>query len=153
MNTEGSAIQIESRSRRLWTAALWTAQVSLAVMFGMAGVMKTTMPMPELVEKMVWPGALPPALVRFIGASELAGAIGLILPAATRILPALTPLAAAGLVAVMTLASLFHISRGEAKALPFTIALGAVAAFVAWGRFRKAPITPRRGRSSDNEAR
>jgi putative oxidoreductase len=80
-------------------------------------------------------------MVRFIGACELAGAVGLILPAATRIRPMLTPLAASGLVVVMLLAMAFHISRGEAaQALPINLTLGALAAFVAWGRFRKAPI-------------
>src|SRR5688500_1026583 len=91
---------------------LWVVQVVLAVMFGMAGVMKSTAPMAELVAQMGWPGALPEGLVRFIGVSELAGAIGLILPSLTRIKPGLTPLAAAGLVVVMVLAALFHIPRG-----------------------------------------
>jgi len=122
---------------------LWVAQIVLAVMFGMAGVMKSTMPIAELAEKMGWPGAIPPALVRFIGVSELAAAIGMVLPAATRIRPQLTPLAAAGLVVVMVLAVLFHLSRGELGALPFNFGLGALAAFVAWGRWKKAPIQPR----------
>jgi hypothetical protein len=122
---------------------LWVAQAILALAFGMAGSMKTTMPIGELVEKMVWPGAVPPGLVRFIGASELTAAIGLILPSATRIKPVLTPIAALGLVAVMTLASVFHASRGEWSVLPFNFTLGALAAFVAWGRFKKAPIAPR----------
>ena len=91
---------------------------------------------------MGWPGDLPPALVRFIGASELAGALGLVLPSATRIRPLLTPLAAMGLVIVMLLAALFHISRGEWLALPINAVLGGLAAFVAWGRLRKAPIFP-----------
>jgi len=57
-------------------------------------------------------------LVRFIGVSELAGALGLILPAATRIRPGLTPLAALGLSTIMALAMLFHLVRGEPQALP-----------------------------------
>jgi putative oxidoreductase len=122
---------------------LWIVQLVLAAMFGMAGVMKSTAPIPELAAQMGWPGVLPPALVRFIGVSELAGAIGLVLPAATRIKPQLTPLAAAGLVVVMLLAAVFHIVRGEFGALPFNIGLGAAAAFVAWGRWTKAPIPPR----------
>ena len=123
--------------------ALWIVQVLLALAFGFAGVMKSTAPIAELAEKMVWPGALPEPLVRFIGASELLAAIGLILPSATRIKPGLTPLAAAGLVVVMTLAVLFHISRGELHALPINGVLGGLAAFVAWGRWKRAPIAPR----------
>ncbi len=123
--------------------SLWVAQVLLAMAFGMAGVMKTTMPIPELAQKMIWPGAVPAALVRFIGASELLAAIGLVLPAATRIRPMLTPLAGVGLVVVMALAAAFHVSRGELNLVPINFTLGALAAFVAWGRFRKAPISAR----------
>jgi putative oxidoreductase len=128
---------------KAWNIALWVAQVLLAVAFGMAGFMKTTLPIADLTEKMVWPGALPPALVRFIGVSEFAAALGLILPAATRIKPVLTPLAGVGLVIVMLLAAIFHAMRGEFGALPMNLGFGALAAFVAWGRFRKAPIAPR----------
>jgi hypothetical protein len=67
----------------------------------------------------------------------------LILPAATRIKPSLTPLAAIGLTTVMALASITHLVRGEVQMLPVTILLGGLAAFVAWGRSRKAPIAPR----------
>jgi putative oxidoreductase len=74
------------------------------------------------------------ALLRFIGVAELAGGLGLILPAATRIRPMLTPLAALGLATIMTLAFVFHIQRGEWDALPVNAVLGALAAFVAWGR-------------------
>ena len=131
-----------STSKRV-NAALWTVQVLLAGAFGLAGVMKTAMPVADLAAQMVWPGDLPPALVRFIGTSELAAALGLILPAALRIRPVLTPLAAAGLVVVMVLAAGFHLSRGELQALPINVVLGALAAFVAWGRLRKVPIPPR----------
>ena len=125
------------------SSSLWVVQVLLAVAFGFAGVMKSTAPIADLVEKMVWPGALPEAVVRFIGLSELAAALGLTLPSLTRIKPALTPLAAAGLVVVMSLAAIFHITRGEISALPINIGLGALAMFVAWGRWKKAPIAPR----------
>lgn len=123
--------------------SLWVVQVLLAVAFGFAGVMKSAAPIADLVEKMVWPGALPEGVVRLIGVSELAAALGLTLPSLTRIKPGLTPLAAAGLVVVMTLAAIFHVTRGEIGALPVNIGLGALAMFVAWGRWKKAPIAPR----------
>jgi len=81
--------------------------------------------------------------VRFIGVVEVLGALGVVVPAATRIKPSLTPLAALGLTTVMVLASLTHLARGEVQMLPITIVLATLAAFVAWGRFRKAPIAPR----------
>jgi len=132
-----------ARPGRVLNFGLWTVQVVLAVMFGMAGVMKTTQPIAELAQKMIWPGAIPAGLVRFIGTAEFLGALGLVLPAATKIKPILTPLAAAGLVVIMALASVFHLTRGELFALPINFALGAAAAFVAWGRFRKTPIAAR----------
>ena len=123
--------------------AVWMAQLLLALAFGMAGIMKSTQPVAELSVAMAWTADVPAGLVRFIGASELAAALGLVLPAATRIRPLLTPLAAMGLVLVMLLASLFHISRGEWLAVPLNLVLGSLAAFVAWGRLRKVPIFPR----------
>src|SRR5262249_51778522 len=101
-----------------------------------------TTPIADLALKMPWVADLP-TLVRFIGAAEVAGAIGLILPAATRIRPSLTPLAAVGLTTVVVFAAAFHLSRGEAQAVPVNVVLGGLAAFVAWGRFKKAPILPR----------
>jgi putative oxidoreductase len=120
---------------------LWLVQLLLAAGFGMAGFMKLTQPVDALVQGgIVWAGQMPLGMVRFIGISELLGAIGLILPAATGIKPSLTPLAALGLLTIMILAMAFHVSRGEAEALPINIVLGGLAAFVAWGRTRKAPI-------------
>jgi len=101
------------------------------------------MPIPALAQKLMWVGSTSVILVRFIGLSELAAAIGLILPGALRILPGLTPLAATGLLAIMILAVPFHIQRGEANLLGVPIVLGALAAFVAWGRLRSAPIEER----------
>lgn len=120
---------------------LWVVQVLLACAFGMAGVMKSTQPVDVLVQNgIAWAGQVPLLMLRFIGISELLGAIGLILPAATKIKPWLTPLAALGLLTIMILAMAFHLSRGEAQALPMNMVLGGLAAFVAWGRTRKVPI-------------
>lgn len=123
--------------------SLWVVQVLLAVAFGFAGAIKATAPIADLIEKMAWPGAMPEGVVRFIGVSELAAALGLTLPSLTRIKPGLTPLAAAGLVVVMVLAAILHVTRGELGSLPANIGLAALAAFVAWGRWKMAPIAPR----------
>jgi uncharacterized membrane protein YphA (DoxX/SURF4 family) len=111
-------------------------QLVLAIMFGIFGVLKSTQPISELAAQMVWPEAVPAALVRFIGVSELLGALGLILPLATKIKPWLTPLAALGLTAVMVLAALFHTTRGEYFVIPINLVLGALAFLVAWGRYK-----------------
>ena len=120
---------------------LWVAQALLAVFFGFVGFSKLTLPIPELASMMKWPGDVSPALVRFVGAAELAGAIGIVLPALTRVLPLLTPAAAFGLALIQVLAIGFHAMRGEtAFTLPINLALLAATLFVAWGRYRRVPI-------------
>lgn len=131
------------QSRRALHVTLWAVQILLAIAFGMSGLMKLMQPVADLAAQMPWVASVPAALVRFIGAAELAGALGLVLPALTRIRPRLTALAALGLVVVMLLATLVHASRGEFGMLPVNLVLGALAAFVAWGRSKAAPIAPR----------
>jgi hypothetical protein len=130
--------------RNWWTIGLWAAQVLLALMFGAAGVMKTFVPLETLGAQMAWVPTFPDWLVRFVGIVEIAGALGMILPAVTRILPWLTPLAAVGFAVIQVLAIGLHAMRGEtAMTLPINVALLVLALFVAWGRFSKAPIPPR----------
>jgi uncharacterized membrane protein YphA (DoxX/SURF4 family) len=129
--------------RRGLNIVLALVQIVLAFAFGAAGLMKLTQPIEALSASMPWVSAVPSALVRFIGLAELAGALGLILPWLTRIKPQLISLAAIGLILVMVLASAFHLSRGEAGAVPVNVVLAALAAFVAWGRSKAAPIQPR----------
>jgi putative oxidoreductase len=123
--------------------ALWIAQILLACAFGMAGVGKSTAPIAELAPDMPWVLDIPEALVRFIGLSEFAGGLGMVLPSVTGIRPVLTPLAALGLALIMLLAAAFHLVRGEVPVIAFNAVLGAMALFVAWGRLRRAPIPPR----------
>lgn len=122
---------------------LWIVQILLALAFLAAGFMKLTMPIEQLAQNMVWVSDVPAWLVRFIGLAEVAGGLGLVLPALTRIQPHLTPLAGAGLALVMILASGFHLTRGEFGFIIPNIVLLALAAFVAYGRWKIAPITPR----------
>jgi hypothetical protein len=137
-----SALRV-SHPHKTFHAIVWVAQVLLAGMFLMAASAKLTKPASELALMMPYTTDLPLALTRFIGAAELAGALGVVLPALTRIRPWLTPLAASGLVAVMLLAALFHVARGEFFAVPINLTLGALAAFVAGGRVKKVPIASR----------
>ncbi|MFK7764883.1 MAG: DoxX family protein [Roseobacter sp.] len=127
-----------------WNIGLWVAQALLAAMFLMAGATKLMSGSAELVAMgMGWAENAPFLLIKFIGLSEVAGALGLILPAATRIKPNLTKLAAAGLAVIMVLAAGLHIFRGEFEVVPMNVILFALAAFVIWGRTNKAPIAPR----------
>ncbi|TNE85117.1 MAG: DoxX family protein [Deltaproteobacteria bacterium] len=123
---------------------LWAAQGLLALAFLAAGSMKLTTPNAELIEAgMLWVERFPSFMRYVIGSSEVLGAVGLVLPAATGIQPKLTPLAAAGLTTVMLLATADHAMAGEFGALPVNFVLGSLAAFVAWGRYTAAPIEER----------
>ena len=132
------------RTNKVWNIALWVAQAALAAMFLMAGYMKLTSGPAEMVAMgMMWAENAPAALIKFIGLAEVAGALGVILPAATRIMPDLTKLAALGLAVIMVLAAGLHIMRGELGVVPMNVVLFALAAFVICGRTNKAPIAPR----------
>jgi putative oxidoreductase len=124
--------------------ALWIVQSLLAFAFLAAGFMKATVPLAELAQQMAWVESFPPFAVRFIGVAEVAGALGLILPSITRIKPVLTPIAAAALVVLMVGGAGTHLVLGEVTMMPPSIVLGSLAAFVAWGRTKAAPI-PERG--------
>jgi putative oxidoreductase len=121
---------------------LWVAQVLLALFFLMAGYAHGFVPIEEAAKSATWIDDVPFALARFIGYAEVAGALGLILPAATRVAPWLTPVAAAGLALIMILAIPFHIMRGEVSVIWIHVLVTAVALFVAWGRWKRAPILP-----------
>lgn len=123
---------------------LWVGQVAVAGLFGMAGLTKLTTPTPELIEMgMGFASRLPEGSRFFVGGVEVLGAVGLILPAALRILPWLTPAAAAGLVLTMIGATLDHAVAGEVGPAGFTVVLGVFCAALAFGRARLAPIQPR----------
>ena len=119
--------------------ALWIIQALLAALFIFAGRMKLVLP----AEQLVGPVALPILFLRFIGVCELLGGLGLILPALLRIRPGLTSLAAAGLVIIMIGATWLTISAGEVATAGIPALVGILAAFVAYGRARLAPIRPK----------
>ena len=124
------------------TYALWVVQVLLALMFLLAGGIKLILPL----DRLTGPGALPGWFTRFIGVAEVAGAVGLILPSLLRIQPRLTPLAAVGLVLIMIGAVAVTLAGGMVAPALFSLVVGLLAAFVAYGRWRLAPIAPKAGR-------
>lgn len=116
--------------------ALWIVAGVLAAAFAAAGGMKLATPRKQLEPKMAWVADVSDGQVKGIGAVEVLGAIGLILPAALDIAPVLTPLAAVGLALTMAGAVVVHLRRGDgmAGAAP-ALVLGLLSVFVAWGRF------------------
>lgn len=131
--------------RNWWNIGLWVAQVLLAAFYGFAGFNKVSQPMDALAAMgMTYAVDYPDLLTRFVGTVELLGAAGIILPALTRIMPGLTPLAAVGFSVIQVLAIGLHAVRGETgQTLPINLVALALSLFVLWGRTRKAPISPR----------
>ena len=116
--------------------ALWSVQLLLAVLFLGAGGTKVLTPTPELAARFTWVVYVPSWLPKVIGVLELAGALGLVAPAATGIALAFTPAAAAGLALTMAVASLLHMRLGEYSQIVVPLALLALCLFVAHGRLR-----------------
>ena len=107
--------------------ALWIAQGLLAAMYLMAGSMKVFQTA-KARENMTWTQGRSDGFVRFVGTSELLGALGLILPLVTGILPWLTILAAIGLTIIQVLAIFQeHLPKKEYNVIPVNIVLLALA--------------------------
>ncbi|TMD34195.1 MAG: DoxX family protein [Chloroflexi bacterium] len=120
--------------------ALWIVQILLALVFAMAGIMKVTRPFEKLAENMGWAKDVGLRGVRLIGVLEILGAIALILPAVTGILPWLTPIAAIGLVLTMIGAMITHGRRGEFPNMGLNLVLLLLAVFIVFGRFVAVPL-------------
>ena len=112
--------------------ALWVVQGLLAAMFLFAGGFKLV----ASADQMKGPINLPVWFLRFIGAWEVLGALGLLLPGLLGVRTGLTPLAASGLVIIMIGATVLNaIGMGVGQAIP-TVILGLLAAWVAYARWR-----------------
>ena len=117
---------------------LWTIQILLALLFLFAGGAKFVMPVDQMIKGM--PAALASAaFIHFIGVCEVLGGLGLVLPGLLGIKPGLTPLAAAGLTIIMIGATALSAPQGVAMAI-FPLVTGILTAFVAYGRWRIAPL-------------
>jgi len=112
------------------TVSLWVIQGLLALLFLFAGSMKLILPIEVMTAQMPLPGLF----LQFIGVCEVAGAIGLILPALLRIRPILTPLAACGLLIVMIGATMVTLLGGEVAPALVPLVVGLLCAAVVYGR-------------------
>jgi hypothetical protein len=129
------------------TYALWVVQALLALVFLFAGGMKLVLPLDALKGPVEVPGWF----LRFIGAAEVLGALGLLLPGIFKTRPGLTPLAAAGLLIVMIGATVLTFRSGMVGPALISAAVGFCAAFVAYGRWRLAPHPGRMTRNQESE--
>ncbi|WP_037569081.1 DoxX family protein [Phaeacidiphilus oryzae] len=116
---------------------LWIGQGLLAFVYLVAGGLKVVRPRERLAAsgRLDWMKDHSDAAVKAVGAVELLGAAGLILPGATGIARVLTPIAAVGLVVVQLGALRVHLARGERQPVPANVFLLLLAAFVAVGRW------------------
>jgi hypothetical protein len=122
--------------------AIWVLQIILALAFLSVGYVHAfAFERGVASPRTAWMADVGKQNMRVIGSLEILGAIGLVLPAATNILPWLTPLAAALFALLMVFAIVFHVRRGnEVPNIVFNIILGVLAAVVAYGRFVVEPI-------------
>jgi hypothetical protein len=120
---------------RHMSRALWFVQTALAIVFLIAGSVKLVLP----PETLGLPFPLPAVFVHFVGLCEVLGALGLILPGVLRTRTELTPLAAAGLATVMLGATMFT-PPDQAQLAVVPVGIGVLAAFVAYARWRVAPL-------------
>jgi uncharacterized membrane protein YphA (DoxX/SURF4 family) len=127
---------------RRMTVALWVVQGLLALVFLFSGASKLVMSIEEMTKDV----ALPGAFLRFLGVAEMAGGVGLVLPGLLGILPGLTPLAAACLVIIMIGATVITATTMGVGMALIPLAVGLLAAFVAYGRWRLAPLAERASR-------
>jgi uncharacterized membrane protein YphA (DoxX/SURF4 family) len=114
---------------------LWVMQILLALVFGAFGTAKLTLPWEKLSERVGYVNDFPRSVIRLIGLLEVLGAVGVILPVLTGILPWLTPLAAGGLALVMVGAMLTHLRRHEYPTIGVNVVLLLLAIVVVYGRF------------------
>lgn len=121
--------------------AVWIVSGLLALVFLAVGGMKA-FTSPEALAANA-PDGFPVALMVIAGWAEVLGALGLILPAATRILPVLTPIAATGLAVTMLGAAIADVLTVGGAGLPTIGVLLVLSAFVAWARFGPAKVLPR----------
>ncbi|UFH56872.1 DoxX family protein [Spirosoma sp. KNUC1025] len=116
--------------------ALWLSQIFLSIVFAYSGWMKSTRSAPELVaigQTGVEHLSIP--VIRFIGLSELAGVVGLLVPWYTQIMPSLTSIAAACLGLIMIPAGVIHYQRNEKRTVWVNVMLFLICSFVAYGRW------------------
>lgn len=120
---------------------LWVLQVLLALAFFAHGLL-LLFPPAAIVEQMN--ASLPRWFQLFLGVAEVLAAVGLTLPGLARVQPWLISCAAVGIMIVMISATIYHVARGEVNSAVITAVLLALATFVAYMRWRVAPIQPRR---------
>ena len=118
---------------------LWVIQLALALLYFAGGSYKVFR-FDELAGQMV---ALSRSQWGAIGVFEMVGAVLLVVPAAARWMPALTPLAAAALaletLLLAVLYARYSLQLAATNPMVWAAVMGLLAAFVAYGRYALRP--------------
>lgn len=110
----------------------WIVTGVLGIFFLYAGAKKVAQPKERLAPMMGWVDTVPMWLVRGIGAVEILGVAGLVLPPLTGIAPVLALAAALGMLVLQVLAAGLHLSRGEVRETGLNAGLVVLAGVAAW---------------------
>ncbi|MEU9087995.1 DoxX family protein [Streptomyces sp. NPDC048357] len=124
--------------------ALWIIAGLLAAAYLLGGAFKAITPKEKIAASgpsARWVEDFSAGAIKTIGALEVLAAVGLILPAVLGTAPVLVPLAALGLVLMMTGAAITRIRRHEITFMVVDLVYLALAAFVVWGRFGPESFT------------
>lgn len=129
----------------MFNATVWIAEAFLALFFLMAGLPKVV---GRGIDRWVGFDAVPRGLTMLIGWSEIAAAIGLVVPLMVGRGEWTTPLAGIGIAVISLMASGFHLRNREWLAALETVLWAALAGSVAaarWDKFAGAPSISRHG--------
>ena len=118
---------------------LWVAQVVLALLSVSGGAFQI-FKFDELKEGVAAMRELPQGLWAFFGAFGILAGVCLVVPAVTKVMPVLTPIAAAGMAVHSVVLTALYLYFGDRAPIGFTIAMTIMAVFVAYGRFVAEPI-------------
>jgi len=131
-----SSFAKEVKKNKIMNIVLWILQVLMAIAFMYSGICKSIFSIRKLVYEKGQTGIenLPLSLVRFIGASEILGSLGLILPWTLNILPPLTPVSAMLFALIMIPAAVIHYKRKEPKNIVTNVVFFCICIFIACGR-------------------
>ena len=118
---------------------LWVLQVLAALLYGASGVMKVFL-FEKVSQDVPSFGALPRKVLLGLGILELVCVVGLIVPSVGHWQPGLT-VAAATILALESLVFVgVHAKYREVATILFSIGLGLLMAFIAYGRLVLQPI-------------
>jgi uncharacterized membrane protein len=124
--------------------ALWIITGVLATAYFLGGAGKLIMPKERIAgfgPSAAWTEDWSAGAVKAIGAVEVLGGLGLVLPALLGVAPVLVPVAGVGLVLVMVGAAVVRFRRGEVELMAVDLVYLVLLAFVVWGRFVAEPFT------------